>query len=402
MTEPPDHAPLPLPLAGVTVVSLEQAVAAPFATRQLADLGARVIKIERPDGGDFARRYDESVHGQSSYFVWLNRSKHSLTLDVKSPDGRAVLEELLAGADVLVQNLGPGAAGRLGIDAVSLAGRHPRLIPCTISGYGTDGPWADRKAYDLLVQCETGLVSLTGSPGEMAKVGISVADIAAGMYAYSGILTALYRRATTGRISAVEVSLFEALAEWMSSPAYYTQYSGHQPARAGAQHATIAPYGPFTTAENQTVLLAIQNEREWRSFCAVTLDDPALARDPRFTSNSARVAHRDEVNRVIAARFAALDTGTALTLLDKAGVANARLNSVTQFLDHPALAGRDRWRTVATPGGDIQALLPPATLANLDPAMNPVPALGEHTEDILRGLGRTDTAISALRANGVI
>jgi itaconate CoA-transferase len=402
MTEPPDHAPLPLPLAGVTVVSLEQAVAAPFATRQLADLGARVIKIERPDGGDFARRYDESVHGQSSYFVWLNRSKQSLTLDVKSPDGRAVLEELLADADVLVQNLGPGAAARLGIDAGSLADRHPRVIPCTISGYGTDGPWADRKAYDLLVQCETGLVSLTGSPEEMAKVGISVADIAAGMYAYSGILTALYRRATTGYISAVEVSLFEALAEWMGSPAYYTQYSGQQPARVGAQHATIAPYGPFTTAENQTVLLAIQNEREWRALCQITLDDPTLAQDPRFATNSARVAHRDEVNRVIAARFATLDTGTVLTLLDKAGVANARLNSVAQFLDHPVLAGRDRWRTVATPGGDIQALLPPATLANLDPTMNPVPALGEHTEDILRGLGRTDTAIAALRANGVI
>jgi itaconate CoA-transferase len=397
-----DHTSLPLPLADVTVVSLEQAVAAPFATRQLADLGARVIKIERPDGGDFARRYDESVHGQSSYFVWLNRSKHSLTLDVKTPDGRAVLEELLASADVLVQNLGPGAAARLGIDAASLADRHPRVIPCTISGYGTDGPWADRKAYDLLVQCETGLVSLTGSPEEMAKVGISVADIAAGMYAYSGILTALYRRATTGFISAVEVSLFEALAEWMGSPAYYTQYSGQQPARVGAQHATIAPYGPFTTAENQTVLLATQNEREWRAFCQITLDDPTLAQDPRFATNSARVVHRDEVNSVIAARFATLDTATVLTLLDKAGVANARLNSVDQFLDHPVLAGRDRWRTVAAPGGDIQALLPPATITNLDPAMNPVPALGEHTEDILRGLGRTDTAIAVLRANGVI
>jgi itaconate CoA-transferase len=397
-----DHTSLPLPLADVTVVSLEQAVAAPFATRQLADLGARVIKIERPDGGDFARRYDESVHGQSSYFVWLNRSKHSLTLDVKTPDGRAVLEELLASADVLVQNLGPGAAARLGIDAASLADRHPRVIPCTISGYGTDGPWADRKAYDLLVQCETGLLSLTGSPEEMAKVGISVADIAAGMYAYSGILTALYRRATTGFISAVEVSLFEALAEWMGSPAYYTQYSGQQPARVGAQHATIAPYGPFTTAENQTVLLATQNEREWRAFCQITLDDPTLAQDPRFATNSARVVHRDEVNSVIAARFATLDTGTVLTLLDKAGVANARLNSVDQFLDHPVLTGRDRWRTVAAPGGDIQALLPPATITNLDPAMNPVPALGEHTEDILRGLGRTDTAIAVLRANGVI
>jgi itaconate CoA-transferase len=391
-----------LPLAGVTVVSLEQAVAAPLATRQLADLGARVIKIERPGGGDFARRYDETVHGQSSYFVWLNRSKESLTLDVKTSTGRTVLDELLASADVLVQNLAPGAATRLGIDAASLAERHPRVIPCSISGYGPDGPWADRKAYDLLVQCETGLVSLTGSPAEMAKVGISVADIAAGMYAYSGILTALYWRATTGHISSVEVSLFEALAEWMGAPAYYTRYGGRQPSRVGAQHATIAPYGPFTTAEDETVLLAIQNEREWHSFCRLVLDNPALAEDPRFATNTARVAHRDALNSVISARFATLNTSTAVTLLDKATVANARLNSVAQFLDHPVLAGRDRWRTVGTPGGDIQALLPPANLSDLDPVMNPVPAIGEHTEDILRSLGRTDTAIAALRADGVI
>jgi itaconate CoA-transferase len=318
--------PLPLPLAGVTVVNLEQAVAAPFATRQLADLGARVIKIERPDGGDFARRYDESVHGQSSYFVWLNRSKESLTLAVKTPEGRAVLDELLAGADVLVRNLGPGAAARLVIDAASLADRHPRVIPCSISGYGPDGPWAGRKAYDLLMQCETGLVSLTGRPGEAAKAGISVADIAAGMYAYSGILTTLYRRATTGWISAVEVSLFDALAEWMGSPAYYTRYGGRQPPRAGAQHATIAPYGPFTAAGGQTVLLAVQNEREWHAFCRIVLDDPTLAEEPRFPTNSARVDHRDAVNGVISARFASLDVGTVLRLLDKAGVAHSRLN----------------------------------------------------------------------------
>jgi formyl-CoA transferase len=398
-----EHRPAPpLPLAGVTVVSLEQAVAAPFATRQLADLGARVIKIERPGGGDFARRYDETVHGQSSYFVWLNRSKESLTLDVQTADGRAVLERLLAGADVLVHNLGPGAAARIGIDATSLAERHPRVIPCTISGYGTDGPWADRKAYDLLVQSETGLVSLTGTPDEVAKAGIPVADIAAGMYAYSGILTALYRRATTGWISAVEVSLFDALAEWLASPAYYTRYGGRQPARVGAQHATIAPYGPFTTADHETVLLAIQHEREWHTFCQVVLDQSTIAGDHRFATNSARVEHRDELNAVINARFATLDTGTVVTLLDKANVANARLNSVAQFLDHPALAGRDRWRTVGTPGGDIQALLPAATLTDTDPAMNPVPALGEHTDAILRGLGHTDTDIAALHAARVI
>jgi itaconate CoA-transferase len=407
MTEHAHHrpapaAPLPLPLAGVTVVSLEQAVAAPFATRQLADLGARVIKVERPDGGDFARRYDQTVHGQSSYFVWLNRSKQSLTLDVKTPDGRAVLDELLTGADVLVHNLGPGAAARLGIDPASLADRHPRVIPCTISGYGTDGPWADRKAYDLLVQSETGLVSLTGSPDEVAKAGIPVADIAAGMYAYSGILTALYRRATTGRISAVEVSLFDALAEWLASPAYYTRYGGRPPARVGAQHATIAPYGPFTTADNDTVLLAIQNEHEWHTFCQIVLDQPTLARDHRFTTNTARVEHRDELNALITTRFATLDTDSVLTLLDKANIANARMNTVAQFLDHPALAGRDRWRTVATPGGDVQALLPPVTLTDTDPAMDPVPALGEHTDAILRDLGRTDADIAALRAAHVI
>ncbi|HEY0804014.1 MAG TPA: CaiB/BaiF CoA-transferase family protein [Pseudonocardiaceae bacterium] len=392
----------PPPLAGVSVVSLEQAVAAPFATRQLADLGAHVIKIERPGGGDFARRYDESVHGQSSYFVWLNRSKRSLTLDVKSPAGRAILDELLATADVLVQNFAPGAAARLGTDAAALARTHPRVIPCTITGYGKDGPWADRKAYDLLVQCETGLVSLTGSPAEMAKAGISVADIAAGMYAYTGILTALYRRATTGVVSAVDVSLFDALAEWLGAPAYYTLYSRQQPDRTGAAHATIAPYGPYVTGGRDTVLVAIQNEREWQAFCAVVLDDPAVADDPRFATNSARVAHRDALDTVITARFAALDTATVLALLDKATVANARINSVAGFLDHPVLAERDRWRSIDTPGGAIRALVPPAGLAGTTPVMGPVPAIGQHTTEILRGLGRTEDDIAALRADGVI
>ncbi|MEU3984070.1 CaiB/BaiF CoA-transferase family protein [Streptomyces sp. NPDC026672] len=390
------------PLTGVTVISLEQAVAAPFATRQLADLGARVIKVERPDGGDFARRYDESVHGQSSYFVWLNRSKESLTLDLKDARGRAVLADLLDSADVLVQNLGPGAARRLGVDAATLAGRHPRLIVCTVSGYGQDGPWADRKAYDLLVQCETGLVSLTGDPEAMAKAGISVADIAAGMYAYSGILTALYRRATSGEVSAVDVSLFEALAEWMGSPAYYTAYSGHQPARAGLRHATIAPYGPCTTADGQTVLIAVQNEREWHALCRDVLGRPELVDDPRFATNTARVTHREALDALVADRVAQLATDEVLHLLDRAGVANARLNSVSQFLDHPVLTGRDRWRAVGTPGGDVDALLPPTTLTGTEPVMNPVPALGEHTEAVLRTLGRDDDEIAALRADRVI
>ena len=385
------------PLEGITVVSVEQAVAAPYATRQLADLGARVIKVERPGGGDFARRYDESVLGQSSYFVWLNRSKESVTLDVKHPAAREILTELVAGADVFVHNLAPGAAQRLGLDAEPLRASNDRLVHCTISGYGTDGPWAHRKAYDLLVQCETGVVSLTGTAAEMAKVGISIADIAAGMHAYSGILAALLRRANTGEGTNVEVSLFEALAEWMGSPAYYTQYGPHQPERVGAQHATIAPYGPFTSAEGDPVVLAVQNEREWVALCGTLLGDPAVATDERFATNPARVRHRDELNALLQNRFDTLDTEGAVALLDAAGVANGRVNTVAEFLDHPVLAGRDRWRTVGTPNGDIQALRPPADLSGVTPVMNPVPAPGEHTDAILRSLGRTDHDIAALR-----
>ncbi|MGW2074720.1 CaiB/BaiF CoA transferase family protein [Streptomyces sp. NPDC001953] len=391
-----------LPLEGITVVSLEQAVAAPFATRQLADLGARVIKIERPGVGDFARAYDESVHGQSSYFVWLNRSKESVTLDLKSPGGREVLDRLLVDADVFVQNLAPGATRRLGLGAEDLAECHPKLIVCDISGYGNRGPWADRKAYDLLVQCETGVVSLTGSPEEPAKVGISIADIAAGMYAYSGILTALIRRATTGRGTPVEVSLFEALSEWMGSPAYYTAYSGLEPARFGAQHATIAPYGPFTARDGGTVLLAIQNEREWASFCEIFLKAADIAADERFHRGSARVANREELNSLIGERFAGLDAAAAVELLDRANVANARLNSVAEYWDHPVLAGRDRWRDVETPGGPIRALLPPATLGGVTPRMDPVPAVGEHTDTVLRALGYDNEAIKALHADGSV
>ena len=308
-----------LPLSGITVVSLEQAVAAPFATRQLADLGARVIKVERPGVGDFARAYDETVGGESSYFVWLNRSKESVTCDVKSPDGRALLERLLGTADVFVQNLAPGATERLGLDAGSLAERFPDLIVCDVSGYGSDGPWSGQKAYDLLVQCEAGLVSLTGTPEHPAKVGISVADIAAGMYAFSGILTALYARATAGAARRVEVSLFESLAEWMGAPAQYTAGSGAQPARVGMEHATIAPYGPFTTGDGATVLIAIQNEREWASFCAIVLEDPAVAVDPRFVRGSGRVANRVPLNKLISRCFAALEQRPAVRRLHVAG-----------------------------------------------------------------------------------
>ncbi|WP_405508522.1 CaiB/BaiF CoA transferase family protein [Streptomyces purpurascens] len=390
------------PLSGVTVVSVEQAVAAPYATRQLADLGARVIKVERPGGGDFARRYDTTVHGHSSYFVWLNRSKESLTLDLKDPRGREILHDLLDGADVFVQNLAPGAAGRLGLDAATVTSHRPGLIPCTISGYGTTGPWADRKAYDLLVQCQTGLVSLTGTPEGTARTGISVADIAAGMYAYSGVLTALYTRATTGEAHPVEVSLFEALAEWMGQPAYYTRHGGTQPPRLGTQHATIAPYGTYPAADGKEVLFSIQNEREWAALCAEFLDRPELVDDPRFATASDRVAHRAELDTVIAGRFARSGSDEILKDLERIGIACAGVNDVAAFLDHPVLAGRGRWTEVAVPGATVEALLPPADLAGLPARMDPVPAVGEHTRAILTELGRTDEEVAALRADGVV
>ncbi|WP_432102264.1 CaiB/BaiF CoA transferase family protein [Streptomyces sp. bgisy091] len=392
-----------LPLSGITVVSLEQAVAAPFATRQLADLGARVIKVERPGGGDFARRYDTTVHGQSSYFVWLNRCKESVTLDLKTDQGREILEELLAQADVFVQNLAPGAAARMGLGADELAKRYPSLITCSVTGYGSSGPWADRKAYDLLVQCQTGLVSLTGSAEEPARVGVSVADIAAGMYAYSGILTALFTRATRGSVKAVEVSLFEALAEWMSQPAYYTAYSGAQPPRVGTRHATIAPYGTYTAADGKDVLLSVQNEREWAALCERFLGNPALTEDARFATGSARVGHRDEVDAILAERIARSDSTEVMRLLDAIGIANAPVNDVKQFLEHPVLAGRDRWRDVPLPGGSTAAaLVPPVDLAGTEPRMGAVPALGEHTDRILAELGHTPERIDALRALGAI
>ncbi|MEU1852458.1 CaiB/BaiF CoA-transferase family protein [Streptomyces sp. NPDC019990] len=390
------------PLSGVTVVSLEQAVAAPYATRQLADLGARVIKVERPGGGDFARRYDTTVHGHSSYFVWLNRSKESLTLDLKDPRGREILHELLDGADVFVQNLAPGAADRLGLDTATLTGRRPRLIPCTISGYGTTGPWAGRKAYDLLVQCQTGLVSLTGTPEGTARTGISVADIAAGMYAYSGVLTALYTRAVTGEAHPVEVSLFEALAEWMGQPAYYTRHGGTQPPRLGTQHATIAPYGTYPAADGKEVLFSIQNEREWAALCSRFLGRPELVDDPRFATASDRVAHREELNAIVAARCARSGSDEVLADLEAVGIACAGVNDIAAFLGHPVLAARGRWTEVAVPGATVEALLPPADLAGLPARMDPVPAVGEHTEAILSELGRTEEEVTALRADGVV
>jgi itaconate CoA-transferase len=377
----------PRPLSGITVVSLEQAVAAPFATRQLADLGARVIKVERPGGGDFARRYDTTVHGQSSYAVWLNRSKESLTLDVKTAFGHDVLHRLLSRADVFVQNLAPGAAERLGLDSRALRARYPSLIPCTVNGYGSAGSWSTRKAYDLLVQAETGLVSLTGTAEAPARVGLSIADVAAGMYAYTGILTALYTRATTGVAHAVEVSLFDALAEWMSQPAYYTRYGGTEPERVGTAHATIAPYGAYATAGGEQVLFSVQNEREWAAFCAQVLGRADLVDDPRFATSSARVAHRAELDAIIRDRFGRDDRDTIEELLQAANIANARVNSVSDFLTHPALIERDRWAEVEIPGGSMRSLLPPVQLDGVDARLDPVPRPGEHTDQILAELG---------------
>lgn len=390
------------PLDGLTVLSLEQAVAAPFATRQLADLGARVIKIERPGVGDFARGYDATVKGESSHFVWLNRSKESLTLDVKRPGAAEVLRRLLDRADIFVQNLAPGATGRLGLGAGSLREAHPRLVVCEISGYGSTGPYRDRKAYDLLVQAEAGLLSITGTPEEQVKVGISVADIAAGMYAYSGILTALLLRHRTGTGTVVEISMLEALSEWMGYPLYYGVYGGTPPQRSGARHAVIAPYGPFAGGDGEVVYLGIQNEREWQAFCTGVLAQPGLATDPRFVSNADRVAHRDALDVEIEAVFSRMTTPEILDRLESARIANARLRTVQQLADHPQLAARERWRDIETPAGVIRATLPPASIDGVVPAMDPVPALGDHTDAILDELGFDPATVAAWHDDGTV
>ena len=391
-----------LPLEGITVVSIEQAVAAPFATRQLADLGARVIKIERPNGGDFARNYDLAVHGMSSYFVWLNRSKQSLSLDLKRPEARTVLERLVGWADVFVHNLAPGAADRLGLGLLELRAQHPRLITCAVSGYGTLGPYARKKAYDMLIQAEVGLVSITGTGDTPSRTGISVADIAAGMYAYSGVLTALLSRTTTGVGTSIDVSLFDALGEWMGAPAYFTAYGGSEPQRSGAAHATIAPYELFLSGDEDEIYLAIQNEREWVSFCEIVLERPDAGLDARFATNAMRVLHRPALRELIAGVFASLPSEILIDRLEFAGIASARRNPVAGFLQHPQLLERDRWRTIESPVGPIHALLPPVQMDGVAPVMGPVPALGQHTDQILRELDFDKDTIDAWRKDKVI
>ena len=371
-----------LPLSGITVVALEQAVAVPFATRQLADLGARVIKIERPGLGDFARGYDTTVLGQASYFVWLNRGKESVELDVKSPGGQQAMAALLARADVFVQNLAPGAAERLGLAAAGLLARHRRLICCSVSGYGPDGPYAAKKAYDLLVQCEAGLLSVTGTPDVPCKAGISVADIAAGMYAYTGVLTALYERERTGRGSSFTVSLLDALGEWMTQPYLYTVYGGREPRRTGARHASISPYGPYQ-ARGGEVFIGLQNEREWAVLCDKVLARSDLITDERFTTNPDRVKHDDELTAIIEDVLASMTPDQVVARLDAAGIASARLRTPAEFAAHPQLAARDRWREADTPGGPVRALLPPVTVPGREATMGAVPALGQHTEAVL-------------------
>jgi crotonobetainyl-CoA:carnitine CoA-transferase CaiB-like acyl-CoA transferase len=390
------------PLEGITVVTLEHAIAAPFCTRQLADLGARVVKIERPGVGDFARGYDERVHGLASHFVWTNRSKESLTLDVKHPDARGVLDALVARADVLVQNLAPGASDRLGLSYDALAARNPRIIVCDISGYGSDGPYRDKKAYDLLIQSESGFLSITGTPEEPAKAGCSIADIAAGMYAYSGILAALIEREKTGRGCAIDVSMLDSMVEWMGYPLYYAFDGAEPPPRTGAAHATIYPYGPFPAGDGKIVMLGLQNEREWTLFCEKVLAQPALAHDERFSSNSRRTAARDALRRMIVDAFAPFTREEVIDRLDDAGIANAHMNDMHDVWKHPQLAARKRWAEVDTPAGPVPALKPPGVPGTLDPRMDPVPALGAHTLAILRELGFRDDAIERLREAKVI
>ncbi|MDP3169169.1 MAG: CaiB/BaiF CoA-transferase family protein [Polaromonas sp.] len=390
------------PLDGITVISLEHAIAAPFCTRQLADLGARIIKVERPGVGDFARAYDQRVDGMASHFVWVNRSKESLTLDLKQPAALAVLKQLLETADVLVQNLAPGAAARMGLGFDALSKTLPKLIVCDISGYGDDGPYRDKKAYDLLIQSEAGFLSVTGTPEDPSKAGNSIADIAAGMYAYSSVLAALLQRGKTGKGSHIDVSMLESLAEWMGYPMYYAYGDATPPPRSAASHATIYPYGPFTAGDGGTVMLGLQNEREWRVFCEVVLAEPALATDSRFDSNFRRNEHREALKAIILNTFGHMSTEQVCSKLDEAQIANARMNDMAGLWAHPQLKARGRWRDVATPVGAIPALLPPGRNNSFEYRMDAIPAVGQHTHAILRELGQGEAAIAALQKASAI
>ncbi|NDV10278.1 CoA transferase [Rhodococcus sp. IEGM 248] len=384
-------------LENLTVVALEQAVAAPFATRQLADLGARVIKIERPGAGDFARDYDATVHGTSSYFAWLNRGKQSAALDVKQPEDLALVKRMIAHADIFVQNLAPGAAARLGLDADTLRADHPDLIVCSISGYGPGGPYSGKKAYDLLVQCETGLLSVTGTAENTVKVGISIADIATGMYAFSGILTALYERERTGLGTALEVAMIDALGEWMSQPYLFTEYSGAPPPRTGTRHFSIAPYGPYRTGGHATVFIGVQNDREWAAFCERVLRNPLLACDERFVTNSQRVAHDKELTQLIESALDQYEPDQVTALLEDIGIANARLRTVGEFAQHPQLEARNRWRIIDSAGGPVRSLLPPVVVEGREAVMGGIPVLGQHTADLREEFAVTEPVPTADR-----
>jgi len=390
------------PLDGITVVTLEHAIAAPFCTRQLADLGARVIKVERPGVGDFARAYDDRVKGMASHFVWTNRSKESLTLDVKHDEAAQILDKLLAKADVLVQNLAPGAAARLGLSFDTLHEKYPALIVCDISGYGADGPYRDKKAYDLLIQSEAGFLSVTGSADEPAKAGCSVADIAAGMYAYSNILAALIQRGRTGQGAHIDVSMLESMVEWMNFPLYYAFDDAAPPMRAGAAHATIYPYGPFPAGDGKTVMLGLQNEREWVAFCEQVLLQPALATDPRFHSNTLRTQARAELFAMITEVFSTMTAADVIARLEQAQIANAQLNTMHDLWQHAQLRARQRWTEVASPVGPLPALLPPGVPSTWTARMDPIPALGEHTDAILAELGYDTAALAVLHATKAI
>ena len=390
------------PLDGITVVALEHVIAAPFATRQLADLGARVIKIERPGSGDFARNYDQRAKGMSSHFTWVNRSKESLTLDLKHKSALEILRKLLETADVFVQNLAPGAAARMGLTPQTLQASNPQLIYCNLSGYGENGPYRDKKAYDLLIQSEAGLLSITGTPETPSKVGISIADIAAGMYTYTNILAALLQRQKTGKGSVIDISMLEALGEWMGYPMYYSMDGAAPPPRTGASHATIFPYGPYLAGDGKTIMLGLQNEREWALFCEKVLLQPELATDVRFDKNFKRNENRVELNAIILKIFSAMTSEQVLAKLEEAQIANASLNDMHQFWDHPQLRARERWHSVESPNGLIPALLPPGINTAYEYRMDKIPGVGEHTEAILKELGYSQEQISQFKEKGSI